>query len=295
MTLKSMTGFARTDGTHEQTRWFWEVRSVNGRSLDVRLRLPSGLERLEPRVRARCQEQLVRGNCTISLALKRDAGQMEIRLNQAALGEAMAVAEQAQKQTLLEPAKLDTLLGMRGVVEVAEPDESEEQREAFAAALLAGLADALDQLVAARVAEGQRLEEVIEAQLSAIDTLVSQATAIMAQQPDLIAARLREQIAKLDEAGASLDPERLHQEGLLLAAKADIQEELDRLTAHVAAARELIASGQPTGRKLEFLAQEFNREANTTCSKAAGIEISRIGLELKSVIDQLREQVQNIE
>lgn len=295
MTLKSMTGFARTDGTHEQIRWFWEVRSVNGRSLDVRLRLPSGLERLEPRVRARCQEQLVRGNCTISLALKRDAGQMEIRLNQAALGEAMAVAEQAQKQTLLEPAKLDTLLGMRGVVEVAEPDESEEQREAFAAALLAGLADALDQLVAARVAEGQRLEEVIEAQLSAIDTLVSQATAIMAQQPDLIAARLREQIARLDEAGASLDPERLHQEGLLLAAKADIQEELDRLTAHVAAARELIASGQPTGRKLEFLAQEFNREANTTCSKAAGIEISRIGLELKSVIDQLREQVQNIE
>jgi uncharacterized protein (TIGR00255 family) len=295
MTLKSMTGFARTDGTHEQTRWFWEVRSVNGRSLDVRLRLPSGLERLEPRVRARCQEQLVRGNCTISLALKRDAGQMEIRLNQAALGEALAVAEQAQKQTLLEPAKLDTLLGMRGVVEVAEPDESEEQREAFAAALLAGLADALDQLVAARVAEGQRLEEVIEAQLSAIDILVSQATAIMAQQPDLIAARLREQIARLDEAGASLDPERLHQEGLLLAAKADIQEELDRLTAHVAAARELIASGQPTGRKLEFLAQEFNREANTTCSKAAGIEISRIGLELKSVIDQLREQVQNIE
>jgi uncharacterized protein (TIGR00255 family) len=295
MTLKSMTGFARTDGTHEQIRWFWEVRSVNGRSLDVRLRLPSGLERLEPRVRARCQEQLVRGNCTISLALKRDAGQMEIRLNQAALGEALAVAEQAQKQTLLEPAKLDTLLGMRGVVEVAEPDESEEQREAFAAALLAGLADALDQLVAARVAEGQRLEEVIEAQLSAIDILVSQATAIMAQQPDLIAARLREQIAKLDEAGASLDPERLHQEGLLLAAKADIQEELDRLTAHVAAARELIASGQPTGRKLEFLAQEFNREANTTCSKAAGIEISRIGLELKSVIDQLREQVQNIE
>lgn len=295
MTLKSMTGFARTDGTHEQTRWFWEIRSVNGRSLDVRLRLPSGLERLEPPVRARCQEELVRGNCTISLALKRDAGQMEIRLNEAALGEALAVAEQAQKQTLLEPAKLDTLLGMRGVVEVAEPDESEEQREAFAAALLAGLADALDQLVAARVAEGQRLEEVIEAQLSAIDMLVSQATAIMAQQPDLIAARLREQITKLDEAGASLDPERLHQEGLFLAAKADIQEELDRLTAHVAAARELIASGQPAGRKLEFLAQEFNREANTTCSKAAGIEISRIGLELKSVIDQLREQVQNIE
>ncbi|ODS00948.1 hypothetical protein AUC68_13585 [Methyloceanibacter methanicus] len=295
MTLKSMTGFARTDGTHEQTRWFWEIRSVNGKSLDLRLRLPVGLERLEPRVRARCQEQLVRGNCTLSLAVKRDVGQMEIRLNEAALSEALAVAEQAQKQTLLEPAKLDTLLGMRGVVEVAEPEESEEQREALAEALLAGLSEALDQLVAARIAEGKRLEDVIGAQLSAIDGLVSQASAAMTRQPELMAARLREQIAKLDEAGASLDPERLHQEALLLAAKADIQEELDRLTAHVAAARDLIAEGQPAGRKLEFLAQEFNREANTTCSKAAEIEISRIGLELKSVIDQLREQVQNIE
>ena len=295
MTLKSMTGFARTDGTHGDTSWFWEIRSVNGRSLDLRLRLPPGSERLEPEVRACCQKQLVRGNCTVSLTVKRDAGQLEIRLNEAALGEALAVAEQAQKQTHLEPAKLDTLLGMRGVVEVAEPEESDEQREAFAAALLEGLSAALDQLVAARVAEGERLTGVIETQLSGIESLVSQATDIMAQQPALIATRLREQIARLDEAGASLDPERLHQEGLLLAAKADIQEELDRLTAHVAAARELIASGQPAGRKLEFLAQEFNREANTTCSKAADIDISRIGLDLKSVIDQLREQVQNIE
>ncbi|MEM7397756.1 MAG: YicC/YloC family endoribonuclease [Pseudomonadota bacterium] len=295
MTLKSMTGFARTDGTHGETRWFWEIRTVNGRSLDLRLRLPSGSERLEPRVRACCQERLVRGNCTVSLTLKREAGQLEIRLNEAALSEALAVAEKAQKRTRLKPAKLDTLIGMRGVVEVAEPEESDEEREAFAATLLAGLSEALDQLVAARVAEGGRLAEVIETQLSGIDTLVSQASTIMANQPELIATRLREQISRLDEAGASLDPERLHQEGLLLAAKADIREELDRLTAHVAAGRELLASGQPVGRKLEFLAQEFNREANTTCSKAADIEISRIGLELKSVIDQLREQVQNIE
>ncbi|MEJ2516839.1 MAG: YicC family protein [Methyloceanibacter sp.] len=295
MTLKSMTGFARTDGTHGDTSWYWEIRSVNGRSLDLRLRFPPGLERLEPQVRASCQEQLARGNCTVSLTVKREAGQLEIRLNEAALSEALAVAEQAQKQTRLEPARLDTLLAMRGVVEVAEPEESEEQRDAFAAVLLDGLTAALDQLVAARVAEGERLTEVIEAQLSSIETLVGQAKAVMEKQPELIAARLREQIARLDEAGASLDPERLHQEGLLLAAKADIQEELDRLIAHVAAARELIASGQPAGRKFEFLAQEFNREANTTCSKAADIEISRIGLELKSVIDQLREQVQNIE
>ena len=160
---------------------------------------------------------------------------------------------------------------------------------------MAGLSDGLDQLVAARTAEGARLADVIETQIATVESLVSQARKAMARQPELMTARLREQIARLDEAGASLDPERLHQEGLLLAAKADIQEELDRLIAHVAAARELIASGEPAGRKLEFLAQEFNREANTTCSKAADIEISRIGLELKSVIDQLREQVQNIE
>ena len=295
MALKSMTGFARSDGSHGDARWHWEVRSVNGRSLDLRLRLPPGLERLEPQVRALCQEKLVRGNCTVSLSLKREAGQLEIRLNETALSEALAVAEQAQRQTFLQPAKLDTLLGMRGVVEVAEPEESEERREALASALLASLSAALDQLVTARIAEGERLAEVIGTQLTGIQTLVARATDCMSKQPELIAERLREQIARLDEAGASMDPDRLYQEGLLLAAKADLQEEPDRPTAHVAAARELIDSGQPAGRKLEFLAQEFNREANTTCSKAIDIEVSRIGLELKSVIDQLREQVQNIE
>jgi len=295
MTLKSMTGFARTDGTHEQTRWYWEIRSVNGRSLDLRLRLPSGMERLEAAVRAKCQERLVRGNCSISLGLKREAGRMEIRLNEAALSEASAAAQRAKDITGMEPARLDTLLGMRGVVEVAEPEESDEEREALATALLAGLSTGLEQLVEARIAEGERLQKVIETQLAAIDGLVSQASDVMRRQPDLMTARLRDQISRLDEAGASFEPERLQQEGLLLAAKADIQEELDRLVAHVAAARELIGSGQPAGRKLEFMAQEFNREANTTCSKAADIEISRIGLELKSVIDQLREQVQNIE
>lgn len=295
MTLKSMTGFARTDGTFEDTRWFWEIRTVNGRSLDLRLRLPSGLERLEASVRTLCQQRLVRGNCTLSLGVKREAGQMEIRLNEAALGEALGVAQRAESVTGLAPASLDTLLAMRGVVEIAEPEESEEEREALSAALLTGLSEGLDQLVVARTAEGARLTEVIESQLASIESLVSQAIAAMERQPELMTARLRDQIARLDEAGASFDPERLHQEGLLLAAKADIREELDRLTAHVAAARELIASGEPAGRKFEFLAQEFNREANTTCSKAADIGISRIGLELKAVIDQLREQVQNIE
>ncbi|HUW73123.1 MAG TPA: YicC/YloC family endoribonuclease [Methyloceanibacter sp.] len=295
MTLKSMTGFARTDGVHGDTSWFWEVRSVNGRSLDLRLRLPSGLEQLEAGSRSFCQERLARGNCTVSLGVKRESGQMEIRLNETALAQALAVAKRAKGLTGLKSARLDTLLGMRGVVETAEPEESEEQQAALTQALLAGLADALDQLVSVRAAEGERLQRVIEKQLASIEDLIARAAAAVARQPKLLAGRLREQIGRLSEAGATLDPERLHQEALLLAAKADIQEELDRLRAHVAAANELIASGEPAGRKLEFLAQEFNREANTICSKASDVEISRTGLELKSVIDQVREQVQNIE
>lgn len=295
MTLKSMTGFARTDGVHEDTSWFWEIRSVNGRSLDLRLRLPSGLERLEAGVRSLCQERLARGNCTVSLGVKHEAGQMEIRINEAALGQALAVAKRAKSLTGLKPARLDTILGMRGVVETAEPDDTEDKQAALAHALLAGLASTLHQLVSAREAEGERLQQAIEAQLADIEALVAQAADAVARQPQMLASRLREQVARLSEAGATLEPERLHQEALLLAAKADIQEEIDRLRAHVAAAKELIESGEPVGRKLEFLAQELNREANTICSKASDIEISRTGLELKSVIDQLREQVQNIE
>ena len=295
MTLKSMTGFARADGVHGETSWFWEARSVNGRSLDLRLRLPSGLERLEAGARSLCQEKLARGNCTVSLGIRRESGQTEIRLNDVALAQALTVAQRAQSLTDLTPARLDTLLAMRGVVETAELEESEEQQASLTHALLAGLAAALDQLVVVRAAEGERLQLVIEKQIGAIEELVGRATAAVARQPEIFAERLREQIARLNEVGATFEPERLHQEALLLATKADIQEELDRLRAHVAAANELIASGQPAGRKLEFLAQEFNREANTICSKASGIEISRIGLELKTVIDQLREQFQNSE
>ena len=295
MTLKSMTGFARADGVHAETSWSWEARSVNGRNLDLRLRLPSGFEALEIKARNLCQEKLARGNCTVNLAVRREGRQTEIRLNGAALAQAREVADRAQALTKLKSARLDTLLGMRGVVETVDAEESEEAQAALFHAVIAGLAGTLDALVAARGAEGLRLERVIEKQLSTIGSLVERAANAQARQPPAIAARLAEQIARLTEGTSTLDPERLHQEALLLAAKADIQEELDRLRAHVAAADELIGADQPVGRKFEFLAQEFNREANTLCSKASDIEISRTGLELKTVIDQLREQVQNIE
>ena len=295
MTLKSMTGFARADGVHGDTIWSWEARSVNGRGLELRLRLPSGFEALEIRVRGLAQEKLARGNCTLNLSVRREAGRTEIRLNEAVLAQARAVAERAQALTDLKTARLDTLLAMRGVVEAVEAEESEEAQAALYHALLAGLARVLDELVHARAAEGERLEAVISKQLATIAALVGRASDAAARQSEALGARLAEQVARLTKASAGLDPERLHQEALLLVAKADIQEELDRLRAHLAAANELIESNQPVGRKIEFLAQELNREANTICSKASDIEISRTGIELKTVIDQLREQVQNIE
>jgi uncharacterized protein (TIGR00255 family) len=294
MTLKSMTGFGRSAGVHDETTWHWEVRSVNGRGLELRFRLPSGLEGLEIKARSLAQEMLARGNCTLNLTFRRENGELAIRLNEAALSQALAAAKRAQGLTQKEAPSLDTLLGMRGVVEVVEGEESEEAHAKLEDALLKGLGIALGQLVAARKAEGARLTTVMANQLSQITDLVERRR-FPARQPVAIMQRLREQIARLMESSSGLDPERLHQEALLLAAKADIQEELDRLRSHVTAAQDLLAQDQPVGRRLEFLAQEFNREANTICSKASDIEISRAGLELKTVIDQLREQVQNIE
>jgi uncharacterized protein (TIGR00255 family) len=295
MTIKSMTGFARSDGVCGDTRFHWEARSVNGRGLELRLRLPPGFEALEIKTRALCQEKLNRGNCTINLTIKRETGQFELRLNEAALCQAMTIAERAREIADLKHARLDTLLGMRGVVEAVEGEDNEEAQARLAEALLVGLKTALDELVAARSAEGARLAEVITGQLDQIARLTERAANAEARQPDAVRAKLAEQLRRVVENSAGLDAERLHQEALLIATKADIQEELDRLGAHIAAARDLLAEDQPVGRKFDFLAQEFNREANTICSKAADIEISRAGMELKTVVDQLREQVQNIE
>jgi uncharacterized protein (TIGR00255 family) len=290
-----MTGFGRSSGVHGETSWHWEVRSVNGRGLEIRFRMPSGLEGLEIKARSLAQEMLARGNCTLNLTLRRASGELVIRLNEAALSQVLAAAERAKALTEKEAPSLDTLLAMRGVVEVVEGEESEEAQAKLEDALLKGLRTALDQLVAGRKSEGARLTSVIGNQLHQIASLVERAASASARQPVAIMQRLGEQVARLMESSSGLDPERLHQEALLLAAKADIQEELDRLRSHVTAAQDLLDQEQPVGRRLEFLAQEFNREANTICSKASDIEISRAGLELKSVIDQLREQVQNIE
>src|SRR5262245_60556359 len=212
MTLKSMTGFGRSSGVHGETSWHWEVRSVNGRGLELRFRMPSGLEGLEIKSRSLAQDALARGNCTLNLTLRREAGELAIRLNEAALIQALAAAERAKALTKKEAANLDTLLAMRGVVEVVEGEESEEAHAKLEDALLKGLATALDQLVAGRMAEGVRLAGVMTNQLSQIASLVERAANAAARQPDAIKQRLGEQIARLLDAGVGLDPERLHQE-----------------------------------------------------------------------------------
>jgi uncharacterized protein (TIGR00255 family) len=291
-----MTGFARTEGTIASASWHWEVRSVNGRGLDLRLRLPAGLEYLEPRVREAVGRHVSRGSINITLASERSGATAEFRLNERALAEVMRASDRIRSLTDAAPPRIDGLISIKGVLDVIEPEDDPAQVEARADAMLKSLDEVLTALVAARAAEGARLATALDMHLAEIERLVGVVRSSPARTPEAIAERLREQVKRLLDAGnGSFDPQRLHQEAVLLATRADVEEELQRLTSHIGAARELLASAEAVGRKLDFLAQEFNREANTLCSKANDIEITRAGLALKTVIDQLREQVQNIE
>lgn len=293
MALSSMTGFARTGGARGSETWYWEVKSVNGRGLDVRCRLPAGLEALEPKVRERVARHLARGNCQIALQTRREGGPCEVRVNEVALGQVLAAMEKVAMRLKGAPSSPEGVLALKGVLEVVEPPD--EDAEARGEAMLADLDTALAALVEARRDEGAQLERAIAGHLDEIERLTLAARDCPERAPEAIRTRLAEQVARIAEAGAGLDEQRLHQEAMLLATKADVQEEIDRLMAHVAGARDLLAADEPAGRRLDFLTQEFNREANTLCAKAATGELKGLGLELKAVIDQMREQVQNVE
>jgi uncharacterized protein (TIGR00255 family) len=295
MTIKSMTGFARTEGATGNVSWHWELRSVNGRGLDLRLRLPTGTESLEPQVREAAARYLTRGSVTISLSAENRAGTQEIRLNEPALRQVLKATERIRQLTDAAPPRADGLIAIKGVIEVVERVESAEETAARVHAMLESLDQGLRALVQARAAEGARLKAVLGANLDEIARLVTLVEASPARQPAAIEARLKEQLGRLLDGANMLDPVRLHQEAVLLATRADVEEELKRLRAHIAAARDLLDEPGAVGRKFDFLAQEFNREANTLCSKANDVDITRAGLALKTVIDQMREQVQNIE
>lgn len=295
MPLYSMTGFARRDGIAVGQRWTWELRSVNGKGLDVRLRLPPGLDRLEIHARRRLSERLTRGNVQAALTLARETQGTTLKINEEVLDAVLAAMNRIADRIDATAPTLDGILAIKGVLETSDVEEDEAARAALDAALLAGLDAAVDDLLAARAGEGQAIARVLGAQIDEIARLTAAAETHPARTPEAIRARLAEQVEVLMGAVPTLDPQRLAQEAVIIATRADIREELDRLTTHVAEARRLVAAGGPVGRRLDFLTQEFNRETNTLCSKANDRGLTAIGLDLKAVVDQLREQIQNIE
>ncbi|AYG58646.1 YicC family protein [Rhizobium jaguaris] len=295
MVLQSMTGFARREGTSGRSRWAWELRSVNGKGLDLRLRLPPGLERVETDVRKLITDKFSRGNLQVGLSLSVDESRVEAVVNQDALATVMALRGQLAGVIDPAPLRLDTLLAIRGLVEFKEAEESEEALASRDADIMAGLEAALVDLSDMRRREGQALGQILLGHVAVIETLTLTVERDPSRSPQEIAARLQTQVAMLLDGTSGLDRDRLHAEAALIATRADLREEIDRLKAHVAAARDLIAKGGPVGRKLDFLAQEFNRESNTICSKSNAAAVTAAGIELKVVIDQFREQVQNLE
>jgi uncharacterized protein (TIGR00255 family) len=296
MTFASMTGFAENTGSHDGLRWRWEAKSVNGRSLDLRLRTPPGYDGLEQPARRIAAERFLRGAFQISLTVEPQDAVRGLTVDAAALASAVRIAREVAAETGLAPARIDGLLALKGVI-VADEGAAAPDPVARAhrdAAILESLAAAFDRLVKERCSEGAKLAALMTAQIAEIERLVGEAGRLAAAQPEALRARLQAQLKELLD-GASVSEERLAQEVALLALRGDVREELDRLTAHVQDARALITSGKGVGRKLDFLSQEFNREANTLCSKSSDIALTRTGLALKAVIDQFREQSQNVE
>jgi uncharacterized protein (TIGR00255 family) len=295
MALSSMTGFARGQGVAGAYGWVWEIRSVNAKGMDLRLRLPPGWDAIEPALRGRAAEVLARGTLHATLNVEREGVAPVVKVNEAVLQAVIGTLNSLADRIEAEPARLDGILAIKGVIEVTDAAEREDERAAAQAAVVKGFDATLADLTKMRRHEGEALGRVLGARLHEISALVARAEAAPGRKPEAIKARLAEQIATLLEASERFDADRLHQEAILMASKADVREELDRLVAHVAQATKMLRDGGAVGRRLDFLAQEFNRETNTLCAKANDLELTNIGLELKSLVEQFREQVQNLE
>jgi uncharacterized protein (TIGR00255 family) len=295
MALSSMTGFARGHGVAGAYAWTWEIKSVNAKGLDLRFRLPPGWDAVEVPARVRAAEKLARGTIYANLSVERKGVQPTAKINEPVLSAVLSTLRSLSGKVDAAPASLDGILSLKGVIEVTEEDERQEDHRAAEAAIGAAFDHALSELVAMRRGEGATLGKLLGTRLDEIGALAARAEKAPGRKPEAIRARLLEQVAALLSTSERFDTDRLHQEAILLAAKADIREELDRLSSHVGQAKKLLADGGPIGRKLDFLAQELHRESNTLTAKANDVELTNIGLELKSVIEQFREQVQNLE
>jgi len=295
MALSSMTGFARGHGVAGRYAWSWEIKSVNAKGLDLRLRLPPGWDAVEVLVRTRAAEKLARGTVYATLTVERKGVPPTVKVNEPVLNAVLATLKSLESRLEAAPPSLDGILALKGVIEVTEEDESEDERRAAEVAIIAGFNKLIADLTAVRREEGATLGRLLDTRLTEIAALAARAEAAPGRKPEAIKARLAEQVATLLASSERFDADRLHQEAILIASKADIREELDRLASHVAQAQKLLADGGPVGRRLDFLAQELNRESNTLTAKASDLALTKIGLELKSVVEQFREQVQNLE
>jgi uncharacterized protein (TIGR00255 family) len=295
MALSSMTGFARGHGVSGAYTWAWEVKSVNGKGLDLRLRVPPGWEAIEAPVRARTAERFARGSIQANLTVERSGVAPVVRINAAVLEAILTTVRQLAPRVEASPPSLDGLLALKGVMEIGDAEESEHERRITETAVIAGFAEILGALAEMREREGVTLGRLLTARLGEMAALGQRAELTPGRRPEAIRARLAEQVAALLAQSERFDSDRLHQEAILIATKADVREELDRLASHVAQAQLLIGQGGAVGRRLDFLAQELNREANTLCAKANDVELTNIGLELKAAVEQFREQVQNVE
>jgi len=295
MVLSSMTGFARSHGASGPYAFEWELKSVNAKGFDLRLRLPQGWDELEAFAKKRAAELLSRGTVYANFNVKRADALSTVRINEDVLAAVVKVASSLSGRIDAVAPSIDGLLAIKGVIEVVEPERNEEEDKAAIIAASAAFDEALKNLVAMRRREGEALGQILSQRMDEMAALARRAEDAPGRRPEAIKARLAEQIAALLETSDRFDPDRLNQEALLIAAKADIREELDRIASHIAQAREIIGKGGAIGRRLDFLAQEFNREVNTTCSKSNDVELTNIGLEMKNVVEQFREQVQNLE
>lgn len=295
MTISGMTGFARAEGEHAGQRWVWEVRSVNGRALDLKLRLPSGFDALEPLARAAAAQRFKRGSLQATLSLSRDpTAAPPLKIDAALVERLLEAGEPLIKAKRVRRPSWDGLLAVRGVLQSEDAEIDPDARAALEVVLARGFELALDDLSQARQAEGRMLAVVFTEAADRLDTLIAAARASAATAPQAALDRIRQRLEQLAP-DIKLDPQRLAQEAALVAMRADVQEELERLTAHAKELRSLITKPEPAGRRLDFLSQELTREANTLCSKSADIELTRIGLDLKAVVDQIKEQAANVE
>ena len=295
MVLSSMTGFARSQGASGPYTFEWELKSVNAKGFDLRLRLPQGWDELEAFAKKRAAEMLSRGTIYANFNVKRADALSTVRINEDVLAAVVKVASSLAGRIDAVAPSIDGLLAIKGVIEVVEAERNEEEDKAATAAAAAAFDEALKNLAAMRRREGEALGQILSQRMDEMEALAKKAEAAPGRKPEAIRARLAEQIAALLEISDRFDVDRLNQEALLIAAKADIREELDRIASHIAQAREIIRKGGAVGRRLDFLAQEFNREVNTTCSKSNDVELTNTGLEMKNVVEQFREQVQNLE